>query len=278
MYYSGYQNNYNQNESRSSLRATQGFQNNSPQSSDQYYVPHQNDKSSTSSGLGLLSSIPRSITVTKEKVKISSPVKLQDIDDDDFFNVHLTYDDSGLEDVTVEGNKRLFIKTIHDELLNFLKTYAVPLKSVCFHILNKSNDKELKDFFSRKEWDILRREEKLLYHHLNDWVSEPVIRRVLNLINKETDLARKETLTQIFNNLSSSSSDLPAPPPSPEIQEIPQDIISDHISNEHGLELLARLQANVAPGPPRSKTTEEERKAIKAGVKLLLKGGRKYAF
>ena len=278
MYYSGYQNNYNQNESRSSLRATQGYQNNSPQSNDQYYVPHQNDKSSTSSGLGLLSSIPRSITVTKEKVKISSPVKLQDIDDDDFFNVHLTYDDSGLEDVAVEGNKRLFIKTIHDELLNFLKTYAVPLKSVCFHILNKSNDKELKDFFSRKEWDILRREEKLLYHHLNDWVSEPVIRRVLNLINKETDLARKETLTQIFNNLSSSSSDLPAPPPSPEIQEIPQDSVSDNISNEHGLELLARLQANVAPGPPRSKTTEEERKAIKAGVKLLLKGGRIYAF
>ena len=278
MYYSGYQNNYNQNESRSSLRATQGYQNNSPQSNDQYYVPHQNDKSSTSSGLGLLNSIPRSITVTKEKVKISSPVKLQDIDDDDFFNVHLTYDDSGLEDVAVEGNKRLFIKTIHDELLNFLKTYAVPLKSVCFHILNKSNDKELKDFFSRKEWDILRREEKLLYHHLNDWVSEPVIRRVINLINKETDLARKETLTQIFNNLSSSSSDLPAPPPSPEIQEIPQDSVSDNISNEHGLELLARLQANVAPGPPRSKTTEEERKAIKAGVKLLLKGGRKYAF
>ena len=139
MYYSGYQNNFQSYGEDNQNMESQHYQ----QPSSQYYAPHQNDKTSSSSKLGFLNSIPSSITVTKEKVRIPSPVKNQDDNnDDDFFNVHLTYDEMGMEDVTVEGNKKLFIKTIHDELLNFLKTYGVPLKSVCFHILNKSNDKE----------------------------------------------------------------------------------------------------------------------------------------
>ena len=279
MYYSGYQNDYpsygDDGQDMSHVTEAQ-YSRSYQQPSSQYYVPHQNDKTSSSSKLGFLNSIPSSITVTKEKVRIPSPVKNQDDHDDDFFNVHLTYDEMGMEDVTVEGNKKLFIKTIHDELLNFLKTYAVPLKSVCFHILSKSNDKELKEFFSRKEWDYLRREEKLLYHRLNDWVSEPVTSRVLNLINIETDTARIETLTEIYNKLApqtSTTSDSLAPvsqppPPSPEVQEIPQEIENvpdDNIPQPHesDMELLAKLQANVAPGPPRTKTTEEERKAVK---------------
>ena len=272
MHHSGYQNNYPsydyQSDSQTMLPESPYYQ----QSSSQYYVPHQNDKKSSSSKLGFLNSIPSSITVTKEKVRIPSPVKNQDDHDDDFFNVHLTYDEMGMEDVIVEGNKRMFIKTIHDELLNFLKTYAVPLKSVCFHTLNKSNDKELKEFFSRKEWDCLRREEKLLYHYLNDWVTEPVLSRILNLINTETDAKRLETLTQIYNKLAPQETvtlESPVPaspsPPSPEIQEIPQEKenVTQNIPDESGMELLAKLRENVAPGPPRTKTTEEERTAVK---------------
>ena len=216
MYYSEYQNNYPSYDyqSDSQMLTESPYSQNYQQSRSQYYVPHQSDKKSSSAKFGFLNSIPSSITVTKEKVRIPSPVKNQDDQDDDFFKVHLTYDEMGMEDVIVEGNKRMFIKTIHDELLNFLKTYAVPLKSVCFHILNKGNDKELKDFFSRKEWDSLRREEKLLYHYLNDWVSEPVLSRLLNLINTETDAKRLESLTQIYNKLAPQETvtlDSPAP-------------------------------------------------------------------
>ena len=94
-----------------------------------------------------------------------------------------------------------------------------------------------------------------------------------NLINTETDAKRLESLTQIYNKLApqetvtldSPAPASPPPPPSPEIREIPQEneAVSENIPDESGMELLAKLRENVAPGPPRTKTTDEERTAVK---------------
>ena len=218
---------------------------------NQYYAQHQSDKSSSKSNLDFLSVIPSSITVTKEKVKVPSPVKKQEVAED-FFNIRLERNIYGSQEVKLDGNQKLFVKTIQDEVLSFFKTYKVPLKSLCLFLLNTTNEKDIAGFFNRTDWNIFSHEEKLLYHRLNDWVSEPVTSRVYDLIQKETDFLRRDQLTKLYNSLSGGSN---------------QDSTAENVQQNVGVVNTGQNQetAFTTPGPPgpRTKTTGEERRAIK---------------
>ena len=219
---------------------------------NQYYAQHQSDKSSSKSNLDFLSVIPSSITVTKEKVKVPSPVKKQEVAED-FFNIRLERNIYGSQEVKLDGNQKLFIKTIQDEVLSFFKTYKVPLKSLCLFLLNTTNEKDIAGFFNRTDWNIFSHEEKLLYHRLNDWVSEPVTSRVYDLIQKETDFLRRDQLTKLYNSLSEVSN---------------QDSTAENVQQANVVvDSTGQNQdttfATAGPPGPRSKTTEGERRAIK---------------
>ena len=218
---------------------------------NQYYAQHQSDKSSSKSNLDFLSVIPSSITVTKEKVKVPSPVKKPEVSED-FFNIRLERNIYGSQEVKLDGNQKLFIKTIQDEVLSFFKTYKVPLKSLCLFLLNTTNEKDIAGFFNRTDWNTFNHEEKLLYHRLNDWVSEPVTSRVYDLIQKETDFLRRDQLTKLYNSLSGGSN---------------QDSTAENIQENVGMVNTGQNQdttfATAGPPGPRSKTTEGERRAIK---------------
>ena len=129
------------------------------------------------------------------------------------------------------------------------------LKSLCFFLLNTGNDKDLADFFSRTEWSTFSLEQRRLYHRLNDWVSEPVTTRLQDLIQKENDLNRKNTLLKIYNNLVNGTVEKEIVYSNPEVGSASNSDPHDEID-----ELLLKLQSSLAPGPPRTVTTEEERR------------------
>ena len=270
-------------------------------------------KGKMSSNLSFLNNIPSSITVTREKIEVNDNEKIEAnnmeneinkdcikienkeviIDDSDadygnFYNIHLVTDNLGQQDVNLEGNSKHFIKSIHDEVLNFLRSYRVPLNSLCHLILNANNEKDLAVFFTKTEWSEFSREERLLYHRLHDWISEPVGGRIIDLINKETDFVRKQRLLKIYNSLPSGeklnekfsigdkSQSQVAQPESLENEEfnptVPDDVSNDLETKEkendvNDEELLAQLITSVTPGPPRTNPTEKEIRAIRGWTK-----------
>ena len=260
----------------------ESYQGTSDYSDNQYYEHDQSVQDQQKSNI--LRAIPSSITVTRETFDDEPQIIEENIkdnsdeapeiieeniednvnnapevnEDDDSFNIYTEYDEYGSEEIVLEGNQKLFIKTIHDEVLNFLKSYQVPLKSLCFFLLNTGNDKDLADFFSRTEWSTFSLEQRRLYHRLNDWVSEPVTTRLQDLIQKENDLNRKNTLLKIYNNLVNGTVEKEIVYSNPEVGPASNSDPHDEID-----ELLLKLQSSLTPGPPRTVTTEEERRAIK---------------
>ena len=191
----------------------------------------------------MLNNIPSSITVFREASEPNEVIEEEphvQKHDSEYFNLRPVYDEYGDEDVVIDGDARKFISNIHDELINFLKTYKVPIKSLSSFLLDSINDRVIAEFLSRTDWWNFSREERLLYHRLNDWIYEPADKKISDLISKEADNERREKLSQILDTLID-----------PEITEV-----------QYPNTQAAKSQASV-PGPSRTKTTPEERRIIK---------------
>ena len=128
-----------------------------------------------------------------------------------------------------------------------------------------------------------------MYWRLSEWLKEPVTKRMYDLIQKETDIDRKTEMTNHFvesttvkkqkpyqnnyaaqtvtplestenDNIDTESQDIFQP--AQEESSEPQEEFSDKSSID-GQALLAELQSKTVPGPPRTRTTQDERDAIR---------------
>ena len=134
----------------------------------------------------------------------------------------------------------------------------------------------LSGFLSRTEWDSFSEAEKCIYLKLNDWTREPVTKRMYDLIQNEKDINLKTQMTNNF--VSSAHCSVPASEATKKVESRAvsddRDGLAEHFDEKYSdpqEEFSSKQPASLGPSaslqhnsdPARSKTTLEEREAIK---------------
>jgi len=249
----------------------------------------------------LINILPNSGEV--QKLKLVSPGQKfypMNSKSDENFQICLKLDEYGRPTVSLTGNQKKFIQHIHQAVLNFMRDHKIPVSSFCQHVLQKREEDSLSIFLTRTNWETLTIEEKMTYLRLNDWLKQPVTKRMYDLIQKETDIDKRREMTNQFVEATTIKKEPdhavlnedfvhhPMKPKEPiAVNDVaresptnifqseqlessePQEEFTEQYYNQKptsqadGRAILAELQAGRHAGPPRSRTTQYEREAIR---------------
>ena len=241
----------------------------------QYFADHQNDKMLKADGQGQLplhEDQLEFLPVAGESQAVSNINRNQ-------YKISLR-SNLGQDEVVLVGDRQLFMKTIKTEIMNFLNDYQVPIATFCNRILNKNETSSFSTFFAINDWDLLTTEDKFIYYKLSSWVTEPVTKRMFDLIQKEADVGRKAQLTTSYVQLTTVPTQRARPEPASLSLNLPDveitsvnphrksDGVSGHSPQYSGPSEEPRSETNakestVPSGPLRTVTTAEERAKIK---------------